>query len=1394
MPNIVRYSAGKKPNKKRELVYSPLERQYIPLRNISERSSKVFRKRKTHTLKKDISDRVDELTQKTTVLATRTAIAKAIHPIFLEASSLLRTYSYAKGPLAGRLIPDKKAIVKSKLGTRINVVVSGLKDYFKERMSDSVNDALTHTNSYLLKNYNKKLTSAQQEAIKRRLMYRWEKSGLEYDQWRDNASVGKTVRNVSSAFTNAIFRIKKDADGIIDKASTTGRNVDVYRDIFSRKTMFIEFGRKGASLFGRQLLTQTGLNYTKYLSGMLEYDKNYLNNEVLKESFITMGFAFVQWHHRNDHLVCPICRDYGDNVHIDVTEFPELSGATYDSLKGVFPVFHTPITPHPHCYSDDTEVYTNRGWIRFNDIQLGDTFLSLNPDNYDLEYVSFCKYIKYPYLGKLVHLHNRSFDLLVTPEHSQFYEKISRSRGRDKVVTKKFDSILKVPINNVAIYRSSEWKGFSPLYIFIGKRRINFKVFCRFMGYYLSEGSVTLRNGTYQIKISQNDDINRFAILNSLKYFPYKLDLGKEAIYIFDKDLGKFLYQFGKSSNKFVPDVIKNAIKEDIEVFLKAFNLGDGSIRKGKKWNGQFLDSRLFFSSSKRMADDIGELILKIGKRPSFSINYCKGKKQKFNNGVYTINNNVHIITECHRQRSYMHKLKIEPYNYGGFVYDVELEKFHTLLVRRNGKVCWSGNCRCYITPVRLAKVTIQERVAGVFKDYVTNVVQDYVTEKTEALLLQNMPKQLQDLTIGEMTPRNLTQIAMDNIVGTLAGEMGLDLGPVYELLGEPIIRTIETAEKDAMKYLLTYIKSQRPTLFKGRKIDNVTKHLLDYLNDPIAFEKANKVYSDFFKRHQDTFLRKGLPESIEAEVIEAKVDERLQDKVRDLTPTSLTEKQHKSKLRTRIIQEEQKQLAEQELLNKQRLIESSVYDEYAKDLAITSRDAFNQKDLVKSISESTITKIKVDKVEDDIRRIFARIIKSKKIVTREQILDELLDKYSKFKYLDRENTINDINFRLDFLLDRKRILDIDGNLVPIKDIEVLKKKEVTFNDLQRITTKIVRGQRLTGKSLKRAVLREIIALNTREKIRTFTVDELSSVIKKQHESLLARLNRQRKRKIPAADNIIVNPEEVQKILDEVTEKDIQSIFTTKRVKGVLQKEEETIRLLTKVTDSKTGVDVYSIPPNSWEEWDKIHKGPIIVEKEIPRKKELLPKEVKIESAKRIRFKTSIPTNMNILPTQNVESTSLGNPLLVENARFNNKIVDTLVYDWSGNGGTVLVPKGYDISRYTDFTGGISFRKAVIIRYNAKEGLLEISPVGFGRLTPKQYLYIESSVAKYLEQYGGWGVSEVGKESLSTRIKIKTGKVKNSVKASASLFDIFMKQMKQKENFELKKQIRDLKK
>jgi intein/homing endonuclease len=142
-----------------------------------------------------------------------------------------------------------------------------------------------------------------------------------------------------------------------------------------------------------------------------------------------------------------------------------------------------------------------------------------------------------------------------------------------------------------------------------------------------------------------------------------------------------------------------------IKEFLNAFLAGDGNVKQGKFWKGyQFKESNSYFTSSDKLAGDIGELLMKAGKSASYKLLKTRGKEVKFKNGTYTINHDVWIIHEGNSLHNARDKISREIKDYNKNVYDVELEKYHVLLTRRNGKVVWSGNCRSTIIPIARRK------------------------------------------------------------------------------------------------------------------------------------------------------------------------------------------------------------------------------------------------------------------------------------------------------------------------------------------------------------------------------------------------------------------------------------------------------------------------------------------------------------------------------------------------------------------------------------------------------------------------------------------------------------------------------------------------------------------
>ncbi len=373
-----------------------------------------------------------------------------------------------------------------------------------------------------------------------------------------------------------------------------------------------------------------------------------------------------------------------------------------DGMEGDYPKGFKFTGWHPQCYSDDTEIYTNSGWKLFKDVNYKDLILSLNPKTKNIEWTKIIKKIKYKKQGKMIRFYNRSLDLLVTPEHKMIY---LTKDGNYKIKQNK----LAVDYSqfNGGLYRGCKYQAKEKKTIKIGEHILDFNLFAEFLGYYLSEGSFSRK---YHVIISQSKKVNpknyEF-IRQCIENLGIHYTCTKTAINIRDKAIYKYVQKFGKSDKKYIPTEIKNSGIENIKSFLKAFNLGDGSIRKGKLFTGNrggtgmSKNEIIYSTSSKQMADDLGELIFKIGKRPSFYIWKIKGKKITHKNGIYSTKNNQIIIRECRSHTAT--QFKKDFVDYDGYVYDLEIAKNHILWTKRNGKTVWGSNCICY-TQAILAK------------------------------------------------------------------------------------------------------------------------------------------------------------------------------------------------------------------------------------------------------------------------------------------------------------------------------------------------------------------------------------------------------------------------------------------------------------------------------------------------------------------------------------------------------------------------------------------------------------------------------------------------------------------------------------------------------------------
>ncbi|MFA5397289.1 MAG: phage minor capsid protein [Methanogenium sp.] len=353
---------------------------------------------------------------------------------------------------------------------------------------------------------------------------------------------------------------------------------------------------------------------------------------------------------------------------------------------------------HCNCYSLDTEVYTSNGWKLFNDVESDDKIFSLNPLSHIPEWSGWKTKFK-NFEKEMIEFKSNSYDLLVTKNHNMYIGFNTHEKNNKRILRWRLESAENSMKKNFKQLKCVNWDGIDLNYNTYGFGK---KDFAYLLGIFMSEGNIHEK----YIRISQYKE-NAKKILNKrLISMGFKEE--KSGYILKNEELAIYLKQFGKQPERFIPDYLLNEKTEIIKEFLDAFIIGDGSVRKSKSKLNINSISKKYFTSSKKLADHIGECIIKIGKYPSFSLQKTKGKLQKHKNGEYICNYNIWIIRENNSRilnhnisKSNKHKgIKskiIDSYN--NYVYCLELEKNHIMLVRRNGKISWCGNCIHDLSP-----------------------------------------------------------------------------------------------------------------------------------------------------------------------------------------------------------------------------------------------------------------------------------------------------------------------------------------------------------------------------------------------------------------------------------------------------------------------------------------------------------------------------------------------------------------------------------------------------------------------------------------------------------------------------------------------------------------------
>ena len=387
---------------------------------------------------------------------------------------------------------------------------------------------------------------------------------------------------------------------------------------------------------------------------------------------------------------CPICKkmyckssETGGDVEYEITDTSNLP-----------PV-------HPNCYMPDTKVFTSKGWKYFKDISEDDKILSLNPLTEEIEFLPYVKLVEVDNgSGLMYHIFNKWFDICITPDHDCFIHQRRDGGEKGRFIEPQFRKPSELSSESRFV-RSIDYEKEGPDTVNINGLEFHSADFAFLMAWYISEGSVlhnpeTAKAKGYPIKIAQEIQENRDLLKPILEricdYLNIKLYVGKQYFELHSKPLYDYLVQLGYSHEKYIPNEVFGLSKEHLNIFLDNYVLGDGHQRKPNKFNSS---ERAVFTSSRRLRDDLSLIVLLCGFYPSIYVHNKARNTVIHQNGEYTSTNPVYGIRINNSRYTNFNNCAVEEIFYDGKVYCVELPKYHTLWVMRNGKTSWNGNCRC---------------------------------------------------------------------------------------------------------------------------------------------------------------------------------------------------------------------------------------------------------------------------------------------------------------------------------------------------------------------------------------------------------------------------------------------------------------------------------------------------------------------------------------------------------------------------------------------------------------------------------------------------------------------------------------------------------------------------
>jgi len=362
--------------------------------------------------------------------------------------------------------------------------------------------------------------------------------------------------------------------------------------------------------------------------------------------------------------------------------------------KKLFPGEIGPSTGEMGCYKEGTKVLTREGWKDFRDVSFEDEFATLNPESFDVEYHRPTNIVKYTHHKKMVEINNQTLDLCVTLDHNMVGVESNRFRKGERKL--EFVAAKNLP-NQFVVLRSSKYVGTRKEFFVlpgvvkyhrggqgvVGKKENDIAIkmddWLKFFGLWLAEGYTAQRS--YSLGVCQCKPRVKQQIREILSKLPFKFIEKKDTFECHNKSLWSYLRPLGGAIAKFIPEEYLSLSREQLQLLYDNMFLGDGN---------QSRQTRIYYTSSKKLAENTQEILMKIGRVGIIKERLRKGGgigNRKFKE----VNPSYEVMERVKKTVSWIDKRDTRIVDYDGAVYCVEVPN-HILYVKYNEKPLWCGN------------------------------------------------------------------------------------------------------------------------------------------------------------------------------------------------------------------------------------------------------------------------------------------------------------------------------------------------------------------------------------------------------------------------------------------------------------------------------------------------------------------------------------------------------------------------------------------------------------------------------------------------------------------------------------------------------------------------------